>query len=74
MPQIGWFEILTIVAISIIVIGPKDFPIVLKKIGSWIGSVKRYINKVQNEVSELNTDEIDINKEEPKKKNKDVND
>ena len=37
MPQIGWFEILTIVAISIIVIGPKDFPIVLKKIGSWIG-------------------------------------
>ncbi len=38
MPQIGWFEILTIVAISIIVIGPKDFPIVLKKIGfvDWI--------------------------------------
>ena len=67
MPQIGWFEILTIVAISIIVIGPKDFPIVLKKIGSWIGSVKRYINKVQSEVSELNRDEIDLDKEENKK-------
>ena len=74
MPQIGWFEILTIVAISIIVIGPKDFPIVLKKIGSWIGSVKRYINKVQNEVSELNPDEIVIDKEENKKANKDLND
>ncbi len=74
MPQIGWFEILTIVAISIIVIGPKDFPIVLKKIGSWIGSVKRYINKVQNEVSELNPDEIVIDKEENKKTNKDLND
>tara|TARA_Y100000590_G_C14859259_1_gene690680 strand:- start:33 stop:257 length:225 start_codon:yes stop_codon:yes gene_type:complete len=74
MPQIGWFEILTIVAISIIVIGPKDFPIVLKKIGSWIGSVKRYINKIQNEVSELNTDEIDLDKEENKKTNKDIND
>ena len=74
MPQIGWFEILTIVAISIIVIGPKDFPVVLKKIGSWIGSIKRYINKVQSEVSELNPDEIDLDKEENKKTNKDVND
>ena len=44
MPQIGWFEILIIVAIAIIVIGPKDFPFVLKKIGSWIGSVKRYVS------------------------------
>ena len=74
MTQIGWFEILTIVAISIIVIGPKDFPVVLKKIGSWIGSIKRYINKVQSEVSELNPDEIDLDKEENKKTNKDVND
>ena len=32
MPQIGWFEILIIVAISIIVIGPKDFPFMLKKL------------------------------------------
>ena len=31
MPQIGWFEILIIVAIAIIVIGPKDFPHMLKK-------------------------------------------
>ena len=68
MPQIGWFEILTIVAISIIVIGPKDFPIVLKKIGSWIGSVKRYIGKLQQEVTDLNPGEIDIDKEEVKNK------
>ena len=44
MPTIGWFEILIIVAIAIIVLGPKDFPIMLKKIGSWIGTVKNYIN------------------------------
>ena len=31
MPQIGWFEILVIVVLSILIIGPKDFPIVLKK-------------------------------------------
>ena len=51
MPQIGWFEILLIVVISILVIGPKDFPIVLKKIGSWIGSIKKYFNELQSEVS-----------------------
>ena len=37
MPSIGWLEILIIVSIAIIV-GPKDFPYMLKKIGSWIGS------------------------------------
>ena len=51
MPQIGWFEILIIVSIAIIVIGPKDFPIVLKKIGSWIGSVKKYFSELQAEVN-----------------------
>ena len=33
MPQIGWFEILIIVGVAIVVIGPKDFPVVLKKNG-----------------------------------------
>ena len=51
MPQIGWFEILLIVVVAILVIGPKDFPIMLKKIGSWIGSIKKYFNELQDEVS-----------------------
>ena len=53
MPQIGWLEILIIVSIAIIVVGPKDFPIMLKKMGSWIGSVKRYVSNIQNEVSSI---------------------
>ena len=32
MPTIGWFEILIVVAVAIIVIGPKDFPHMLKKL------------------------------------------
>ena len=51
MPQIGWFEILLIVVISILVIGPKDFPIILKKMGSWIGTIKKYFSELQSEVS-----------------------
>ena len=44
MPTIGWFEILIIVVAAIIILGPKDFPLMLKKVGSWIGSVKRFVN------------------------------
>ena len=53
MPQIGWFEILIIAVIAILVIGPKDFPIVLRKIGNWIGSTKRYLSSIQNTMSDL---------------------
>ena len=70
MPQIGWFEILIIVAIAIIVIGPKDFPIMLKKIGSMIGSVKRYIGNIQNEVTNLKTETLDVNDNEKSDKQK----
>ena len=49
MPTIGWFEILIVVGIAIVILGPKDFPIMLKKVGSWIGTVKSYINNVENE-------------------------
>ena len=67
MPTIGWFEILIVVVIAIIVLGPKDFPIMLKKVGSWIGTAKRYINNIQNEVSNIDVDEDQIDKKEEKK-------
>ena len=72
MPQIGWFEILIIVAIAIVVIGPKDFPHMLKKIGSWIGTVKRYVSNVQNQISNLENENIDtgLGSEEKKSTNK----
>ena len=62
MPTIGWFEILIVVAIAIIVLGPKDFPIMLKKVGSWIGTAKKYINSVQNEVSNIMKQEKTVEK------------
>ena len=69
MPQIGWFEILIVVGIAIVVIGPKDFPIMLKKIGSWIGTAKRYVNQIQEEVSIIGENENgnEIKKNEKKK-------
>ena len=64
-------ELLIVVAIAIIVLGPKDFPIMLKKAGSWIGTAKRYINNIQNEVSNIDIDIDDDEKNnEIKKENK----
>ena len=71
MPHIGWFEILIIAAISIVVIGPKDFPFVLKKIGTWIGTIKRYVSKVQREVSILDNENIDVDSNKVKNNKKD---
>ena len=61
MPQIGWLEILTVVIIAILVLGPKEFPIALKKIGSFFGKLKNTISNFQREVTSV-TDDIDIEK------------
>jgi len=70
MPTIGWFEILIVVAVSIVVIEPKDFPFMLKKVGSWIGSTKRYISGIQNEISEIDYDDEEDKNLKDKKNDK----
>ena len=72
MPQIGWFELLLIIGLAVVIIGPKDFPIVLKKIGSWFGSIKRYISAVQSEVSNLEENPLDYENKENKDKKEDL--
>ena len=67
MPSIGWFEILIVVAIAIIVLGPKDFPVMLKKVGSMIGTAKKYINNIQSEVSNIDIEDNQLDKKEEKK-------
>ncbi|MDA8687964.1 Sec-independent protein translocase protein TatB [Candidatus Pelagibacter bacterium] len=62
MPQIGWLEILAIVIISILVLGPKEFPIALKKIGSYFSKLKNTISSFQREISSA-TKDIDLEKD-----------
>ena len=73
MPQIGWLEILAIVIIAILVLGPKEFPIALKKIGSYFGKLKNTLSNFQREISSV-ANKIDIeedvtNKTDSKKEN-----
>jgi len=73
MPQIGWFELLIIVIVGILIIGPKDFPIVLKKLGSWTKTVKKYFSDVQSNINQItNIEEDKTESLKPKEKiNKD---
>ena len=72
MPQIGWLEILAIVVIAILVLGPKEFPLALKKIGSYFGKLKNTLSNFQREVSsvtkDIDLDEISVEKEKKKRK------
>ncbi len=75
MPQIGWLEILSVVIIAILVLGPKEFPIALKKIGTYIGKFKNTLSSFHKEVSSVTEDfdlEKDITSQESQNK-KDIN-
>ena len=69
MPQSGWLEILAVVIIAILVLGPKEFPVALKKIGSYIGKLKNTFSSFQREVSSV-TDKIDLEEENNQNKDK----
>ena len=74
MPQIGWLEILAVVVIAILVLGPKEFTVALKKVGSYIGKLKNTFSSFQREISsatnEIDLDNDSVKDEDLKKKDK----
>ena len=71
MPQIGWFELLIIILVAIIIVGPKDFPVIVRKVGSWIGSIKRYFRDIQSSVDEVTSiEEKQVTKEKKDEQDK----
>tara|TARA_B100000941_G_scaffold260568_1_gene212168 strand:- start:640 stop:852 length:213 start_codon:yes stop_codon:yes gene_type:complete len=68
VPQIGWSELLVIVALAILIIGPKDMPVVIKKIASSVKKIKSYISNIQDDIE--NSIDIDTENDKNKKNNK----
>ncbi len=66
MPQSGWSELLVIIILAILIIGPKDFPIVVKKIGSYVKKIKSYVTEIQDDIENV----TDLDSEKKNKKNK----
>ena len=70
MPQIGWSELLVIAVMAILIIGPKDFPIVMSKIASWIKTIKGYANSFQSNLETIASSEEDHFNNDKSKKSK----
>ena len=64
MPQIGSLELILVIIVAVLILGPKEFTILIKKIGSTISSVKKYFSNIQSEVNNI----TDINEDKTKEK------
>jgi sec-independent protein translocase protein TatB len=51
MLGLGWTEMLVIGVIALIVIGPKDLPVVMNRVGKIIGQVRRMGSEFQREIN-----------------------
>ena len=67
MPQIGWSELLVIIVLAVLIIGPKDLPVVVRKIASSMKKIKSYISNIQEDIENSVDLEAEIEKD---KKNK----
>lgn len=43
MFEIGWSEILIVAIVALVVVGPKDLPVLLRSIGRYAGMAKRQV-------------------------------
>ena len=53
MFDIGWTEITFILIVTIIVIGPKELPRVLRTVGQWIGKAKSMTSEFRGHVDDM---------------------
>ncbi|GHE95621.1 Sec-independent protein translocase protein TatB [Thalassotalea profundi] len=52
MFDIGFWELLLIAIIGLIVLGPERLPVAIRTVRGWIGNVRRFSDSVKNELNE----------------------
>lgn len=59
MFDVGFWEILLILVLALVIIGPERLPGAARQAGFWVGKARRYIEGVRSEVeSELDVSEF----------------
>lgn len=51
MLGLGWTEMLVIGVVALIVIGPKDLPVVMSRVGKIVGQIRRMGSEFQREIN-----------------------
>ena len=49
MFDIGFSEIILIAVVALLVVGPKEFPPLVRNVGKWVGAIRRTVNSVKTE-------------------------
>jgi sec-independent protein translocase protein TatB len=53
LPEVGATELLVIAAIALIVVGPKDLPVMLRKLGQFIGRMRAMASEFRASFDEM---------------------
>lgn len=73
LPDIGWFELLVVVGLAIIVVGPKDLPRLMRTMGRWAGKAQKmameFRHSFDDMVRETELDDLRAQVDELKKSN-----
>lgn len=73
MFDIGWQEIIILMLIALIVVGPKDLPRIVKTAGQWMGKARGYARDFQRSIEEAaDATEIDAIKKEIDETNREL--
>ena len=73
MFDIGWQELIILLLIALIVVGPKDLPRIVRTAGQWMGKARGYARDFQRTIEEAaDATEIDAVKKEIDEANREL--
>jgi sec-independent protein translocase protein TatB len=49
MFEIGFWEIVVIVVITLLVMGPDEIPAMVRNVGSWMGKARRFMSSIKDD-------------------------
>ena len=59
MFDFGYWEIVVIFVITLIVVGPEKMPALARKAGLYAGKIKKFVSKIQNDINnEIKSEEL----------------
>ncbi len=53
LPQFGLSELLLLGIAALIVVGPKDLPMMMRKLGQWVGQAKQMANEFRGAFDDM---------------------
>ncbi|MDD3517863.1 MAG: Sec-independent protein translocase protein TatB [Chromatiales bacterium] len=59
MFDFGFWEIILVLIVALVVVGPERLPGLAREVGLWMGKIRRFVTSVRSDIErELQTDEL----------------